>query len=182
MSDRVRRHAELRRLIGARRLRSQEEVRAALAEAGLDVHPATISRDLEELGARKVRGEDGQLAYRLSSAESLPSDAVDEVLRRFVVEVDASGNLVVLRTPPACAHPVASALDRAGLEGVLATVAGDDTVLVVAAEGASGAALAERLTARLGPTDATVRPATPIGARRGTRPGADSARPDRQGA
>ncbi|HKJ55119.1 MAG TPA: hypothetical protein VJ978_03960, partial [Nitriliruptoraceae bacterium] len=61
-----------------------------------------------------------------------------------------SGNLVVLRTPPACAHPVASAIDLGGVDGAIATVAGDDTVLVVAAEGVPGAELAERIRAQLG--------------------------------
>jgi transcriptional regulator of arginine metabolism len=182
MSERTRRHAELRRLIGARRLRSQVEVRAALAESGLDVHPATISRDLEELGAHKVRGDDGQLAYRLADVTALASDAVDDVLRRFVVDVDASGNLAVLRTPPACAHPVASAIDRAGFDDVLATVAGDDTVLVVAVEGTTGASLAGRLAARLGLAADLAGSAASIGARRRSRPGIEIARSDRQGA
>jgi len=184
MSERTRRHAELRRLIGAHRLRSHSEVRDALAEAGLEVHPATISRDLEELGARKLRGEDGQLAYRLADAPTLPSDTVDDVLARFVVAIDASGNLAVLRTPPACAHPVASAIDGARLPGVIATVAGDDTVLVVAAEGVHGADLARTLAARVG-LDADRKPdqpAAPSGAARNTRPGGAVGVPDRQGA
>jgi transcriptional regulator of arginine metabolism len=63
----------------------------------------------------------------------------------WVAEVRRSGNLVVLRTPPGCAHVVASALDRSGMHGILGTVAGDDTLMCVAEEGSSGADLAERL-------------------------------------
>jgi len=149
VSARDERRAVLRGLLASRSLGSQAEVAAALAEAGHPVHAATVSRDLEELGARRVRGSDGALAYRVGAPTPAPR-AVDEVLRRFVVSVAWSGNLAVLRTPPACAHPVASAIDGAGMAGVLATVAGDDTVLVVAAPGSDGAAVADDLAARIG--------------------------------
>nr|WP_274388175.1 hypothetical protein [Salsipaludibacter albus] len=75
---------------------------------------------------------------------------VEATIRQFVVDITASGNLVVLRTPPACAHPVASAIDLGGVDGAIATIAGDDTVLVVAAEGLAGADLAQRIRAHLG--------------------------------
>lgn len=145
------RQAQLRRLLTDRDLTSQAEVRDALAEAGLDAHPSTVSRDLDELGAVRVRGSDGHLVYRLA-VDPGPSQArgrVDEVVRQFVTSVRSSGNLAVLRTPPACAHPVASAVDLSELDGVLATVAGDDTVLVVASDELGGAALAERFRATL---------------------------------
>ncbi|MEZ5261496.1 MAG: hypothetical protein R2755_06905 [Acidimicrobiales bacterium] len=74
-----------------------------------------------------------------------PHEHLRRVLGEWVVEVAASGNLVVLRTPPGSAHVVASALDRSGLDGVLGTVAGDDTLLVVVAEGATGAGMATQL-------------------------------------
>ena len=67
-----------------------------------------------------------------------------------MADVTSSANLVVVRTPPGCAHVVASALDRAGLPEVLGTVAGDDTVLVVAAEGTKGSALARKLARMAG--------------------------------
>ena len=146
------RHLALRRLLSARALTSQSEVRIALAEAGIDVHEATVSRDLDELGAVKVRGSDGSLIYRLA-VDPGPSSArqrLDETLQRFVTAVDASGNLAVLRTPPACANPVASVIDLAQLPGVLATVSGDDTVLVVAAETTTGRAVADDLQSRAG--------------------------------
>lgn len=145
------RQQALRRLLGERDLASQTEVREALAERGIDAHQTTVSRDLDELGAVRVRGSDGQLVYRLA-VDPGPGNArarVDEVVRQFVVSARSSGNITVLRTPPACAQPVASAVDLAELDGVLATVAGDDTVLVVATDDLGGAALAARFLACL---------------------------------
>jgi transcriptional regulator of arginine metabolism len=109
---------------------------------------ATVSRDLDELGAIKVRVPGGELVYAIPEhpAEQVaPHEHLRRVLGDWAVEVRASGNLVLLRTPPGSAHVVASALDRAGLDGVLGTVAGDDTVLVVASSGHDGNGLAERL-------------------------------------
>ncbi|MDX1657895.1 MAG: hypothetical protein R3343_03655 [Nitriliruptorales bacterium] len=151
MNDKPARQAALRRLLDERALRSQEDVREALADAGHETTQATVSRDLDELGAVKVRGTDGVLAYRLTPAPS-PASARDRLaatLRQFVRGIDHSGNLAVLRTPPACAQPVASAIDLAELDDVLATVAGDDTVLVVAADGLSGADVADTLTSHV---------------------------------
>ncbi len=152
MTDKPQRHQLLRQLVTDLDLRSQVEVADALRAAGVEVHEATISRDLGEVGAVKVRGADGSLVYRLT-ADPGPSSArerLDETLQRFVTQVLASGNLAVLRTPPACAHPVASAIDLAELDGVIATVSGDDTVLVVAEEGLAGSDLAAGLRDRAG--------------------------------
>ena len=93
-----------------------------------------MSRDLEDLGAVKVRLPGGDTAYALPELpvqQIAPEDHLRRVLGEWVVEVAHSANLVVLRTPPGSAHVVGSALDRSGLEGVIGTVAGDDTVLVV---------------------------------------------------
>lgn len=152
MADKTRRHQLLRQLLTDRDLRSQAEVVDALADAGIAVHEATVSRDLGEVGALKLRGADGTLVYRLA-ADPGPSSArerLDDTLRRFVTRVTASGNLAVLRTPPACAHPVASAIDLSEMEHVIATVSGDDTVLVVAEEGTTGRQLADRIAHRAG--------------------------------
>jgi len=152
MTAKERRQQRLRQLLTDLDLHSQAEVVAALAAAGIVVHEATVSRDLGEVGAVKVRGADGTLVYRLA-ADPGPSSArqrLDDLLERFVTHVTASGNLAVLRTPPACAHPVASAIDLAELDHVIATVSGDDTVLVVAEEGTTGAALAAALRERAG--------------------------------
>jgi transcriptional regulator of arginine metabolism len=152
--DKGPRQQQLRRLLAERDLGSQAEVRAALAERGVDVHETTVSRDLDDLGAVKLRSADGRLVYRLA-ADPGPASArtrLDDILARFVTSVDASGNLAVLRTPPACANPVASAIDLADLDDVLATVAGDDTVIVVAREDVGGRHLADTLAARAGLT------------------------------
>jgi transcriptional regulator of arginine metabolism len=157
------RQQALRRLLGERDLASQSEVRAALAEQGIDAHQTTVSRDLDELGAVRVRGSEGHLVYRIA-VDPGPGSArarVDEVVRQFVVSARASGNIAVLRTPPACAQPVASAVDLAELDGVLATVAGDDTVLVVSTEDLGGADLAGRFLACLDGSASLIRPSTP---------------------
>jgi transcriptional regulator of arginine metabolism len=128
---------------------SQQQLVEMLAEAGVEATQATVSRDLEEIGAVKVRAAGGDAVY---AVPDLPKDRVapEEHLRRvlgdWVVEVSSSTNLVVVRTPPGSAHVVASALDRAGLPEILGTVAGDDTIIVVAVEEVGGTALAERLS------------------------------------
>lgn len=147
-----RRQRLVRRLLEERDLGSQAELLDALAGEGVATTQATVSRDLDELGAVKVRGAGGELVYRLSPDPG-PASArtrLEETLRQYVLSTSASGNLAVLRTPPACASPVASAVDLAELPGVVATVAGDDTVLVVAAEGVRGSELADRLRALAG--------------------------------
>lgn len=108
---------------------------------------ATVSRDLDELGAIKVRGayvipDDGNPVRGPGSGGTA---RVARLLGELLTGVDASGNLAVLRTPPGAAHYLASALDRAGLHDVVGTIAGDDTVLVVAREPLTGAALARQL-------------------------------------
>jgi transcriptional regulator of arginine metabolism len=140
-------------LIESSPVASQQQLVEMLAGAGVEATQATVSRDLEEIGAVKVRAAGGDSVY---AVPELPKDRVapEEHLRRvlgdWVVEVASSANLVVLRTPPGSAHVVGSALDRAGLPGILGTVAGDDTVLVVADEGLGGTGLAERLAALAG--------------------------------
>ena len=127
---------------------SQSELVRMLAEQGVDATQVTVSRDLEELGAVKVRGPGGALVYALPEASNerpAPELHLRRVLGDWVADVTSSGNLVVVRTPPGCAHVVASAVDRAGLAEVLGTVAGDDTVLVVAREHVKGATLARKL-------------------------------------
>lgn len=140
--DRHQRQALLRELVASLRLTSQSDIVAALAHRGVTATQATVSRDLDELGIAKVRGADGELSYQLPEPGGL-----GQLLRQFVTAVAASGNLAVVRTPPGAAGTVASAIDAAQLHGVLATVQGDDTLLVVAAEGTTGATVADRLTA-----------------------------------
>ncbi len=131
------RQARVAELLAARAVASQTELGQLLAGAGVSVTQATVSRDLEELGAVKVRTTAG-MAYALPP-EGQPragtSEAVDarlgRLLEELLVSAEATGGLVVLRTPPGGAHLLGSALDRAGLPEVAGTVAGDDTVLLV---------------------------------------------------
>ena len=112
-----------------------------MTDAGYPVTQATVSRDLAAIGAEKVSDEyGGAYAIVRSTAPGLAS-TVD----RFVLDVLPSGNVVVIRTPPGAAHLVASSLDGAALPSIAGTVAGDDTVLVVAAPGSSGRKVANLL-------------------------------------
>lgn len=137
-------------------IRSQGELVDALADSGITVTQATVSRDLEELGVVKVRVPGGEYVYAIPEPHERPAsdDHVRRVLSEWLVSAESSGNLVVLRTPPGTAHVVASALDRSSppLPGVLGTVAGDDTLLVIASEGCSGAELADQLRSVAGLT------------------------------
>jgi len=127
---------------------SQAQLVALLGEDGVEATQTTVSRDLEEIGALKVRVPGGETVYALAELpvhQLAPQDHLRRVLGEWVVEFSHSANIVVLRTPPGSAHVVASALDRSGFEGVLGTVAGDDTVFVVADEVLGGSELARRI-------------------------------------
>jgi transcriptional regulator of arginine metabolism len=142
------RQHRITRLLEAQAVTSQGQLVALLADQGVEATQTTVSRDLEDLGAVKVRLPGGETAYALPELpvhQIAPEDHLRRVLGEWVVEVAYSGNLVVLRTPPGCAHVVASALDRTALPGVVGTVAGDDTVLVVADEHVGGGALAAQI-------------------------------------
>ncbi|HEY3505895.1 MAG TPA: arginine repressor [Actinocatenispora sp.] len=147
------RHAQIAQIIRSRPVRSQTELVELLADAGTTVTQATLSRDLEELGAVKVRGTDGGAgSYVLPEeggppmrpAEQAPA-RLQRLLRELLTGADASGNLAVLRTPPGAAQFLASALDRSGLPEVVGTIAGDDTIAVIAREPVTGAGLAAQL-------------------------------------
>jgi transcriptional regulator of arginine metabolism len=148
------RHERISFLIRGFEIRSQTELADLLAQEGIQVTQATLSRDLEELRAIKVRGaylipEDGNRALR--PAEQASGKLI-RLLRELLVSADHSGNLVVLRTPPGAAQFLASAIDRTGLPDVVGTIAGDDTILVIAREpsderDSAGAALSAKMTA-----------------------------------
>jgi transcriptional regulator of arginine metabolism len=146
------RQHRIARLLEAGPIASQGQLVELLADQGIEATQTTVSRDLEELGAVKVRLPGGVGAYALPELPARhlsPDDHLRRVFGEWVVELASSGNLVVLRTPPGSAHVVGSALDRSTLEGILGTVAGDDTVLVVTGEG-GGAEMADRLAALAG--------------------------------
>jgi transcriptional regulator of arginine metabolism len=136
-------------LLEANTVTSQPQLLELLAKDGVEATQATVSRDLEDLGAVRVRipGVEGQV-YAIAEQPTnqvAPVEHLRRVLGEWVVELGVSGNLVMLRTPPGSAHVVASALDRTRLDGMLGTVAGDDTVLVVADRPDGGEHLADRI-------------------------------------
>jgi len=154
------RHARIVGLIQSGPVRSQLELSRLLAAEGVAVTQATLSRDLEELGAVKRRRQGGGFAYAVPEegpvgesdkspgepAAGEPSGRLRRLLAELLVRADASGNLAVLRTPPGAAQFLASALDRGGVDGLVGSIAGDDTVLLVARAADGGAELAARLT------------------------------------
>jgi transcriptional regulator of arginine metabolism len=151
------RQARIAAILSREQVRSQEELADLLArQAGVQVAQATLSRDLDELGVVKLRAAGGSLVYALPKGPDGPGGpgdpadgpltAVPARLVRYVGELltsaEASANLVVLRTPAGAAQFLASVIDHAALPAILGTVAGDDTVLVIARDPAGGDALA----------------------------------------
>ncbi len=146
--SKVQRQQAIARLIQQHAVINQPQLVELLADEGIAATQATVSRDLDDLGAVKVRVPGGATVYAVpefAPERVAPLDQLRRVMGEWVAEVTHSGNLVVVRTPPGCAHVVASALDRSGLDGLLGTVAGDDTMLCVATEAIGGAGLAENL-------------------------------------
>lgn len=146
---RVARHARIVTLLASRSVRSQGELASLLAAEGIEVTQATLSRDLEELGAVKLRGADGGVGAYIVPEDGSPvrgvfggTDRLSRLLGDLLVGTDATGNLAVLRTPPGAAHYLASAIDRAALPDVVGTIAGDDTIFVAAREPMTGSELA----------------------------------------
>jgi transcriptional regulator of arginine metabolism len=148
------RQARIAEIISAQTVHSQTELGRLLAGEGVAVTQATLSRDLEEIGAVKVRRSGAGTVYAVPDEPPGPvlralSDDGDGRISRLVAEllvsVEASGNLVVARTPPGGAQLLASAIDRADLSDVLGTIAGDDTVLIVTRDVRGGAAFVQRL-------------------------------------
>ncbi|MDP1792572.1 MAG: arginine repressor [Acidimicrobiales bacterium] len=128
---------------------SQQQLVEMLADTGVVATQATVSRDLEDMGAVKIRVRGGETAYALPELPTqrvAPEDHLRRVLSEWLVEVAVSGQIVVLRTPPGSAHVVGSAIDRSGLPDILGTVAGDDTLMVVASEKAGGKKVANMFT------------------------------------
>jgi transcriptional regulator of arginine metabolism len=124
------RHKRITELISGEAIYTQEDLRNQLRRSGIHVNQATLSRDLRELGLVKtVNG------YALSAAEEggSPMPALEHLLREFVVDVREAENLLVLKTTPGSAQPVAAALDSSDWSDVVGTIAGDDTILIITA-------------------------------------------------
>jgi transcriptional regulator of arginine metabolism len=152
--SRAARQARITELVSTMAIRSQTELARLLATEGTEVTQATLSRDLDELGAVKLRGADSGAPVYVIPEDGSPvrgvqggTSRLSRLLAELLVSVAASGNLTVLRTPPGAAQFLASAIDRAALEEVVGSIAGDDTVAVIAREPLSGRDLAERFAA-----------------------------------
>ncbi len=129
--------SRLRDVLAEERHSSQQEISAALAADGISVSQSTLSKDLVAVGAIRRRATDGSLVYALGSDADVPGIALEKLARlaaELVQSIQSSGNQVVLRTPPGAAQFFAATLDAARLSGVMGTIAGDDTVLLIAAD------------------------------------------------
>lgn len=154
------RHARIVEMLAKSSVRSQSELAKLLAAEGFSVTQATLSRDLDEIGAVRLRGAAGGFVYvvprdgeetvtRPSSDRFEAASAAHARLIRMATEllvsVQASGNLVVAHTPPGGAHLLAGAIDHADLSSIIGTVAGDDTVLCVCRDVDGGVDVARQL-------------------------------------
>lgn len=150
MSNAVARRSRAIALIKAGKISSQGDLVRELKKAGYSVTQTTASRDLEEIGAVRSRGADGEALYSIAESDDgslarsmpLPAD--------LILSVEASGNLAVVRTPPGGAQLLASSLDHSEIKSIIGTIAGDDTVLVVSRKASGGAELAKELLAYRG--------------------------------
>lgn len=132
-------------------VRSQAELAGLLTERGVQATPSTLSRDLVDLEAVRVRTTDGGLVYAVpgeGGGRPAPTTSSRErltrICRELLVSAEASANLVVLRTPPGAAQYLASAVDHASRPDILGTIAGDDTVLVITRASDGGTAVAQQ--------------------------------------
>ncbi len=134
-------------LVRKESLGSQAAILERLREQGFEVTQPTVSRDLEELGLVRARDEEGHLRYVPPGAATNGHgvERLHRVLAEFVMGLEASRNIVVVRTPPGSANTVAQVIDQVGLEDVIGTVAGDDTILVVTREGVRATTVVKRL-------------------------------------
>jgi transcriptional regulator of arginine metabolism len=141
------RRAKAISLIKSNQIHSQSDLVKALKKAGYDVTQATASRDLEEIGAIRGRGADGESIYQIAESQDGSISRSMPVPASLILSVESSGNLAVIRTPPGGAQLLASSLDHSGISSIIGTIAGDDTVLVVSRKATGGAQLAKELEA-----------------------------------
>lgn len=150
--SRTGRQARIVELLEHTRIYSQAQLSKLLLAEGFETTQATLSRDLDELGARKVKPVDGRSFYAVGDAESLqvpsasgPRDKLRKMMADLVVAADHSANTAVLRTPPGAAPYLASFIDRVGVSDIVGTIAGDDTVFVLARDPLTGKELIDSL-------------------------------------
>lgn len=142
------RQSRIGELIEREAIRSQTELAARLVADGIAVSQGTLSKDLLELGAVRVRTATGELAYALLAGEHAPGTPASlarltRLCGELLLSAEGSANLTVLRTPPGAAQFFASAIDKVNWESVLGTIAGDDTVVIVTRDAGGGTAMAE---------------------------------------
>jgi transcriptional regulator of arginine metabolism len=144
--NRRQRHAAILRILRDHAIGTQAELVDALHDAGHEVVQTTISRDIHELGLVKVRDRQGQLIYAPpEAAEPAHVEAVEAAFARWALSIESSGNLVVVHTPNGFTNPLAQAIDLARHPRIVGTIAGENTVFLVAREPTTGAKLAEEL-------------------------------------
>ena len=153
MTDaRARRQKAIADLIRSEPVGSQEEVTARLAAQGVAVTQATVSRDLDQLGAVKVK-RGGSLSYALPDQlgeSDWAAGRLQRIIGEWVQSVEVAGNLLVLKTPPGSAHLVGVAIDQARLPEIAGTVSGDDTLVLVIRDGFAAAQVKSRIDALSG--------------------------------
>jgi transcriptional regulator of arginine metabolism len=142
------RQSRIAELIEREPIRSQTELATRLSADGIAVSQGTLSKDLLELGAVRVRTSAGELAYALLAGEHAPGTPaalarLSRLCGELLLSAEGSANLTVLRTPPGAAQFFASAIDKVGWDSVLGTIAGDDTVVIVTRAADGGAAVAD---------------------------------------
>ncbi|MEO6361372.1 MAG: arginine repressor [Sphingomicrobium sp.] len=143
---RSRRQKAIAEVIRTGSVGSQDEVTSQLAQLGYTVTQATVSRDLDQIGAVKVK-RGGVLAYALPdqlSGSDWAAARLEHILSEWVQSVEAAGNLIVLKTPPGSAHLVGLALDQSDLPEIAGTVSGDDTLFLAVRDGVTVETLANR--------------------------------------
>jgi transcriptional regulator of arginine metabolism len=145
------RHAAILRLVAERELGSQAQLADALREQGVEVVQTTISRDIHELGLVKIRSAGGRLVYAApgTAVDADRMHALRSALRDYAIGFEPAGTLLVIRTPPSYAAPLAEAIDRSGHPHVAGTIAGENTIFVAARDGVTGAALRDELRTHL---------------------------------
>jgi transcriptional regulator of arginine metabolism len=148
MKEKTARQSALVKAIEAREIETQEELAAELKKAGYQTTQATLSRDLKEMGVGKTRSAAGKLIYATGPIPSPAWPALKRMAEDLVSDIKRSGNLVVIKTLPGYASGVAMAVDNLGEDTVLGSVAGDDTILVVTSDEASGSAFVKSLAVK----------------------------------
>jgi transcriptional regulator of arginine metabolism len=148
--NRRERQSAILELVRDRALSTQAEVAAALREAGFEVVQTTVSRDIADLGLVKVRAPSGRLVYAPpGTTDTDRLRALGAAMRRYAISAEAAGTLVVVTTPSGYANALAQAIDEADHPGIAGTLAGDNTILVVARDGTPAAALRDELTGQV---------------------------------